>query len=71
MKSCGIHDKTTHDLRHTFSSNLYYLGVDAKRHQYLMGHSSIQQTYDTYTTLDMSVTKQDIIDIWGDFYTTY
>jgi hypothetical protein len=68
LKSLGIFDKSTHDLRHTFSSNLYYLGVDPKKHQYLMGHSSIQQTYDTYTTLDMSVTKQDIISIWGEFY---
>lgn len=71
MKMIGIKDKSTHSLRHTFSSNLYYLGVDPKKHQYLMGHSSITQTYDTYTTLDISITKQDIIDIWGDFYPIY
>ncbi len=71
MKRIGIKDKSTHSLRHTFSSNLYYLGVDPKKHQYLMGHSSITQTYDTYTTLDISITKQDIIDIWGDFYPIY
>jgi len=69
--SIGINDKSVHSLRHTFSSNLYYLGVDPKKHQYLMGHSSIQQTYDTYTTLDISIKKQDIIDIWDDWYPTY
>lgn len=71
LKSIGINGKTVHSLRHTFSSNLYYLGVDPKKHQYLMGHSSIQQTYDTYTTLDISITKQDILDIWGDLYPVY
>lgn len=70
LKSLKINGKTTHSLRHTFSSNLYYLGIDPKRHQYLMGHSSIEQTYDTYTTLDMSVTKDDIVNIWDDFYPT-
>ena len=68
FKKLGIKNKSTHDLRHTFSSNLYYLGTDPKRQQYLMGHASIKLTYDIYTTLDMSVKKQDIIDIWGDLY---
>lgn len=71
LRKIGIKDKSTHDLRHTFSSNLYYLGIDPKKQQYLMGHTNIQQTYDTYTTLDMTVTAQDIRNIWGDLYPEY
>lgn len=33
-----------------------------------MGHASIKQTFDTYTTLDIGVTEKDITDIWGNFY---
>lgn len=68
LKSIGIPDKTTHSLRHTFSSNVYYLGTDPKRHQYLMGHSTIKLTFDIYTTLDITIKKEDIQDIWGDWY---
>ena len=68
LVSNGITGKTTHDIRHTFSSNVYYLGTDPKRHQYLMGHTSIKMTYDTYTTLDLSVTKEDVLNLYGDLY---
>lgn len=68
LKKIGIEDKTTHSLRHTFSSNIYYLGVDPKRQQYLMGHSTIKLTYDIYTTLDITIKKDDILKIWGDLY---
>lgn len=68
LKELDIKDKSAHDLRHTFSTNLYYLGVDAKLHQYLMGHKSIQMTYDVYTTFDPSVTKKDILYIYSNLY---
>lgn len=68
LRKIGIPDKTTHSLRHTFSSNVYYLGTDPKRHQYLMGHSTIKLTFDIYTTLDITIKKEDIQDIWGDWY---
>jgi integrase len=71
LVSIGITGKTTHDLRHTFSSNVYYLGTDPKRHQYLMGHTSIKMTYDTYTTLDLSVTKKDVLNLYGELYPTF
>ena len=70
LQSLGIMDKSAHDLRHTFSTNLYYLGLDAKKHQYLMGHSTIQQTYDTYTDLELGIKKDDILAIHGDIYPT-
>lgn len=68
FRRISIKDKSTHSLRHTFSTNLYYLGIDPKKQQYLMGHASIKQTFDTYTTLDIAITKQDILDIWGNLY---
>lgn len=71
LEKIGIKNKSANDLRHTFSSNLYYLGVDPKLHQYLMGHRSIKLTYETYTTLDLAVEKKDIVNIWGNLYPNY
>ena len=71
LESIGISGKSTHSLRHTFASNLYYLGVPDKLRQYLMGHASIVMTNDIYTTLDPTIKKRDIIDIWGHFYPKY
>lgn len=68
LRELGIKDKSLHDLRHSYSTNIYYLGVDPKRHQYLMGHKNIKLTYDVYTSFDPNITKQDILDIWGDWY---
>ena len=68
LTSLGASGKSLHSLRHTFSSNLYYLGIDPKKHQQIMGHSSIQMTYDVYTSFDMSVSKADILAIYLDFY---
>ncbi len=63
-----IKDKKLHDLRHTFSTNLYYLGVPDKLRQYYMGHSSIVMTNDIYTTLDPTITKKDILNLYKDLY---
>lgn len=40
-----------HQLRHTYSTMLYKLGVDAKIHQYLMGHADLKTSLDIYTDL--------------------
>ncbi len=45
-------DITPHRFRHTYATNLYYAGVDIKTAQYLLGHSTIQMTLQTYTHLD-------------------
>lgn len=66
--SLGIKNKTLHDLRHTYSTNLYYLGVKDKERQYYMGHSSIVITNDIYTTLDPSITKEDILKLYNNLY---
>ena len=39
---------TMHDFRHAAASLWIENGLDAKRIQTLMGHSSIQMTFDTY-----------------------
>ncbi len=64
----GIQNKKLHDLRHTFNTNLYYLGVNDKQRQYYMGHSSIVMTNDIYTHLDPNVTKDDILNLYKDLY---
>ena len=68
LNSLNIYGKTLHDLRHTFSTNLYYLGVPDKQRQYLLGHSSIVITNDIYTTLDPTITKNDIIKLYNNLY---
>jgi len=66
--SLGVTGKSLHSLRHTFSSNHYYLGTPDVKRQYMLGHKSIVMTNDIYTTLDPSVTRRDIINIYGDLY---
>lgn len=40
-----------HVFRHTFATNCYYKGIDVKILSRLMGHSSVQVTYNTYIHL--------------------
>ena len=68
INSLGIQNKTLHDLRHTFATNLYYLGIPDKQRQYYMGHSSIVITNDIYTTLDPTITKEDILKLYNNLY---
>lgn len=68
ITSLGIKNKKLHDLRHTFSSNLFYLEVPDKKRQYLLGHSSISITNDIYTHLDPNIKKQDILNLYKDLY---
>lgn len=71
LKILGIKNKKLHDLRHTFNTNLYYLGVPDKQRQYYMGHSSIIMTNDIYTHLDPNVTKEDILNLYKDLYPNF
>lgn len=68
LKLLGIKNKKLHDLRHTYNTNLYYLGVNDKQRQYYMGHSSIVMTNDIYTHLNPNVTKDDILNLYKDLY---
>ena len=64
----NIKNHKLHDLRHTFSTNLYYLGVPDKERQLYMGHKSIVMTNDIYTTLELNVTKNDVLNLYKDLY---
>lgn len=68
IKSLKIGDKSLHSLRHTFSTNLYYLKTDDKSCQMAMGHASISMTRDVYTTYDPTIIADDIINLYGDLY---
>lgn len=46
-----ISHKSTHVFRHTYASRLFEKGVDVKVVSELLGHSSVQTTYNTYITL--------------------
>jgi integrase len=46
-------DRPIHRLRHTFATNIYYLGAkDSKQRAYLLGHRSSSITDDIYTDFD-------------------
>ena len=59
---------SAHRLRHTFSTNLYYLGADDNTRKQFMGHGSIMVTNDIYTHLDPSISKNDILNLYKDLY---
>lgn len=68
LTDIGLSEKTCHSLRHSFSTNLYYLGVNDKKCQHLLGHASITMTRDTYTTYDPTITREDIKKLYGNYY---
>lgn len=51
---------TPHTFRHTYATNLYHSGIDEKKAQYFLGHSSIQMTMDVYTHLDKQEVTEEI-----------
>ena len=48
---------TPHVCRHTFCSNMAKSGMNPKTLQYIMGHSDISATLDTYTHLKFEDAK--------------
>ena len=66
---CGIKSYVTiYTLRHTFATNLYYLGCPDKERAVYMGHTTTKTTNDFYTSLDPTISAVDIKNIYGDFY---
>jgi integrase len=58
----SIPDKITpHNLRHTYATDLFVMGVDLKTAQYLLGHADIKTTANIYTHMrvNMLATVQD------------
>ena len=68
LKGISLKQKelSLHSLRHTFCSNLYYLGAPDKYRQHAMGHKDSRMTSDRYTTYDPNITKQDILAIYNE-----
>ena len=50
---------TPHVCRHTFCSNMAKSGMNPKTLQYIMGHSDIGITLDTYTHLKIEDTQEE------------
>ena len=51
---------TPHICRHTYCSHNASAGMNPKHLQYLMGHSDIGVTLNTYTTVDLECVKNDV-----------
>lgn len=54
---------TPHVYRHTFCSNMAKSGMNPKTLQYIMGHSDISVTMNTYTHVNFDDAKDEIIRI--------
>jgi integrase len=50
-RECGVKYYGEHAFRHTFATNCYYKGIDVKILSRMMGHSSVQVTYNIYINL--------------------
>ena len=50
-RETGVKYHGEHVFRHTFATNCYYKGIDVKILSRLMGHSSVQVTYNIYINL--------------------
>jgi len=50
-REAGVEFHGEHVFRHTFATNCYYKGIDVKILSKMMGHSSVQVTYNTYINL--------------------
>ena len=56
-----------HDLRHTFATLMFKKGVDVKIVSEMLGHASIQITYDTYVHVMPGMTEQAAMVLQGVF----
>lgn len=63
MQKCKI-EGSLYQLRHTFATNLFYLGVPDKERQSYMGHYSSILTNDVYTDFDPTISKNDILNLY-------
>ena len=56
---------TPHVCRHTFCSKMARSGMNPKMLQYIMGHSDISVTLNTYTHVDFDDAEREIQRILG------
>lgn len=55
---------TPHVLRHTFCTNMINAGMDAKKLQYLMGHSDVSTTLNIYTHMGYEKASEQMLKIY-------
>lgn len=63
FKRAKIDASGMHILRHSFASYLFAKGLEVKYISKILGHSSIQITYDTYVHTDFEQLKQIVTAI--------
>lgn len=63
-----IENPKLYRLRHTFATNHFTLGTNAKYVQHWLGHYGIQLTLDTYTDIDKKSSKDKIRKLYNNFY---
>ena len=56
---------TPHVCRHTFCSNMAKSGMNPKTLQYIMGHSDISVTLNTYTHVGFDDAKTELLRVAG------
>ena len=56
---------TPHVCRHTFCSNMAKSGMNPNTLQYIMGHSDISVTLNTYTHVQFDDAKQELLRVAG------
>lgn len=64
LRRCDVEYKNFHALRHTYATKQFELGVPLKTVSYLLGHSDIYITANTYTHV-LKQHKEKTIDILG------
>jgi len=57
-----------HTLRHTFTTNHFYLGTPVKMVSYWLGHETVELTQNIYTHIDRSIKKEEIKELYQGMY---
>lgn len=57
-----------HTLRHTFTTNQFYLGTPDKYIQEWLGHSKIETTKEHYMTIDRTLSKEKLLKLYPNYY---
>ena len=61
LRNASMPSITPHVCRHTYCTNMARSGMNPKTLQYLMGHSDISVTMNTYTHLGLDAARDEMI----------
>ncbi len=59
---------TLYMFRHTYATNMHYLGHVQRNIQHYMGHASSILTMDVYTSFDPDISKKSLLNLYTDWY---